>query len=272
MKAIAAFVLFALAAAIFLPASGLAQAVQPGAPASPVDLGDTSIYEKSLAALTMLFVLAVLLENAFAIIFNWRVFLTYFSLRGVKTIIMIAVSLAIVVVFNIDIVASLVDAYRPGSASASGALSKFVTALILAGGSSGVHNIMHGLGYRSDRRDDELDARPPKDKAWLAVRVIPERSVGEALVKIKKIGSAATVEKAPAPIAGTIAFRRPALAELLFRSSNRYPKNGGHTLSPDVVYEVAVEGRDRNGERLTALDGEKFVFAPGAIVDLVVKL
>lgn len=60
---------------------------------SEVALGKNALYEKSLAALTMLLVLAVLLENAFSVIFNWRVFLTYFSLRGVKTIVMVTVSL-----------------------------------------------------------------------------------------------------------------------------------------------------------------------------------
>ena len=46
--------------------------------------------------------MAVLLENAFSIIFNWRVFLTYFSLRGMKTLVMIIVSFIVVAVFNID--------------------------------------------------------------------------------------------------------------------------------------------------------------------------
>jgi hypothetical protein len=55
---------------------------------------DDSIYGKSGAALTMLFVIAVLLESAFAVIFEWRVFLAYFSVRGIKPIIMIAASLA----------------------------------------------------------------------------------------------------------------------------------------------------------------------------------
>src|SRR5689334_10304627 len=54
----------------------VAPAPTPVAPApGSGQLPGGQIYEKSLAALTMLFVLAVLLENAFAVIFNWRVFL-----------------------------------------------------------------------------------------------------------------------------------------------------------------------------------------------------
>src|SRR5262245_36833597 len=57
------------------------------APANELALGSDAIYKSSLAALTMLFVVAVLVESALNPIFNWRVFLTYFSSTGVKTII-----------------------------------------------------------------------------------------------------------------------------------------------------------------------------------------
>jgi hypothetical protein len=137
----------------------VAAAAVAAAPDNPLTLGDQAIYEKSLAALTMLFVIAILLENAFAIIFNWRVFLAYFSSRGVKTIVMIVGSLIVVNVFDVDIVASLISAYK-AAAEPSGPVSKFITALILAGGSTGVYNRMYALGYRSERREAELNAKP----------------------------------------------------------------------------------------------------------------
>jgi hypothetical protein len=140
-------------------------------------LDNDQIYRKSLAALTMLFVIAVLLENALSVIFNWRVFLAYFSVRGAKTIIMIVISLLIVNAFGLDVMASLIAAYKSPSnapvnpASISGPVSLFVTALILAGGSSGVNKIMTALGFRNDHREEDVTPRPPINKACVAVRV-----------------------------------------------------------------------------------------------------
>jgi hypothetical protein len=238
---------------------------------NPLALGNNEIYQKSLAALTLLFVIAVLLENAFATIFNWRVFLAYFSSRGVKTIVMVVVSLIVVNVFDIDVVASLISAYK-AAAEPSGPVSKFITALILAGGSAGVYNIMYSLGYRTERREAELNAKPPPDKAWVAFRVDPRNAKGDVYVKLREIGPAAETAGAPAPIAGTITFRRQSLGDLLFRRPNRFPQNGGHIVTRGVVYAITVEGKNEQGASLKALDGEQYVFAPGAIVDFAVSL
>ncbi len=58
------------------------------------------VYTASAKALTMLFVTAVVLESAFAVIFNWRVFLAYFDTRGLKTIVMIVISTIVVFLFQ----------------------------------------------------------------------------------------------------------------------------------------------------------------------------
>jgi hypothetical protein len=238
---------------------------------NPLALGNNQIYEKSLAALTLLLVVAVLLENAFATIFNWRVFLAYFSSKGVKTIVMVVVSLIVVNVFDIDVVASLISAYKTAP-EPSGLVSKFITALILAGGSAGIYNIMYALGYRTERRDAELNAKPPPDKAWVAVRVDRRDAKGDVYVKLREIGPAAGAATAPAPIAGTITFRRQSLGDLLFRRPNRFPQNGGYVVTPGVVYAITVEGKNEQGTSLKALAGEQYVFAPGAIVDFAVSL
>lgn len=78
----------------------------------PPALDSDAIYGKSAAALTMLFVIAVVLESAFAVLFNWSVFLVYFSVRGVKTIVMIGASWLIVNAYDIDVLASLIAAYK----------------------------------------------------------------------------------------------------------------------------------------------------------------
>ncbi|MGH6880777.1 MAG: hypothetical protein ACREFM_07655, partial [Hypericibacter sp.] len=228
------FTLIAGGALLAMPVAALAA---DGA----IDLGDTEIYTKSLAALTVLFVVAVLLENAFSVLFNWRVFLAYFDRRGVKTIIMVIVSLIIVNAFSLDVMASLLSAYMKDPVS-SGPVSKFVTALILAGGSAGVYNIMYALGYRSERRD-ELPAKPPADKAWVAVRVKRVTAKGPVYVKLRDLG--AVDATSPVPIAGTITFQHQALTELLLRNVNRFPQNGGYVVEPGKVYAISVEGTDK---------------------------
>lgn len=227
------------------------------------------VYAESLAALTKLFVLAVLLESALSVIFNWRAFLTYFSLSGVKTIIMIAVSYFFVARFNIDIVADLMHAYQPKGGPVHGWPTELITALILAGGSAGVYNIMRGLGYRSGSREEEVNPRPPKDKAWIAVWAKRKNAVGEIFVTVREVKPAAG--KAPAPIAGVIGARRPNLWELLWRNWNRFPQNGGYTLMPNVTYEITVEAKDSAGNRITRL-GDPYVLAAGAIVDFDVTI
>src|SRR5262245_59081345 len=252
-------------------------------------LGNSEIYARSLAALTMLFVIAVLLESAFATIFNWRVFLTYFSLRGVRTLIMVAISLVVVNIFDVDILANIIAAYKltpnPDAgasalaferevAATSGPVSLFVTALILAGGSAGVNNVLSALGYRNERREEEIFPKPPKDKAWIAVRVTRVDSVGQILVKVaeRTPGETGVPADIPAPIAGTVYARRPSLRELLLRNTNRFPQNGGYTVTQHKIYSISVEGKDKDGTMIRKLDDQFFVFAPGAIVDLDVTL
>jgi hypothetical protein len=175
-----------------------------------------------------------------------------------------------VVAFDIDIVGSLVAAYR-STPPVANSVSAFVTALILAGGTAGVYNIMHALGFRDDRQDDTV-VKPPKTEAWIAVRVRRARetkTVGEVKVKLNKLAAATASD--PTPIAGTIGSKGPPLREQFFRSSSRFPPSGGYTVEPNQVYQIVVEGKDPGGAAVTALD-TKMVFAPGAIVDLEVTV
>lgn len=251
----------------------------------PVGLSD-AVYAASLSALTILFVTAVVLESAFATIFNWRVFLAYFSSRGVKTIVMVVVSLIVVYVFKLDVVASLIAAYKMPAAgdapmddalyrqlvnSLSGPVSKIVTALVLAGGSAGVNNLLTALGFRSPR-DAEIVSTPPQDEAWVAVRVRKMNAVGEVQVVVSKVDALAAGEIAPPAIAGSIGFARPRLKDLLLRNLDRFPQNGGYVVRPNVPYRIVVEGKDAKGDPLKRLDGRYYVFAPRAIVDFNVSM
>jgi hypothetical protein len=256
---------------------GLAATTSP----NPLGLSDT-VYSTSLSVLTMLFVVALLLESAFSTIFNWRVFLTYFSARGVKTIIMIVISFIIVYVFDFDAIASLIAAFKlPAqlppdetkdamaklAAEQTGAVSKIITSLILAGGSAGIYNLMVALGFRS-RREAEVDPKPAVGQAWVALRVKRVNAVGPVNVVV--------AEKAQMPpdllqIAGSIRFTRPSLKELLLRNVDRFPQNGGYVVGPNKAYVIKVEGRDARGTPISTLGGT-YAFAERAIVDFDVEL
>ncbi len=246
------------------------------AASNPIALTD-EIYAKSLSALTILLVTAVLLESAFATIFNWRVFLTYFSLRGVKTIIMVVISLLVVKLFNLDVLASLIAAYKTpvGAVESvpvvSGAVSQFVTALVLAGGSNGVYNLLSALGYRSNR-EEEVAPKPRDDEAWVAIRAKRENAVGEIQVSIQPAGPLAAGTTVPPAIAGTIGFKRPGLLELLLRNVNRFPQNGGYVVKPNVPYMIVVEGKDASGASIRRMEEKLYVLSPRAVVDFEVTL
>lgn len=270
----------ALSLAMFDQSAALAQA-----DIRPVGLSD-AVYSTSISALTVLFVMAVVLESAFAVIFNWRIFLAYFSTKGVKTIVMVVVSLILVYAFNLDVVASLITAYKlpAGSgapldssafatevAKVSGTVSKITTALVLAGGSAGVHNLMNALGFRSNR-EAEIEPVPPQDEAWVAVKVKRVNAVGRVQVVISKVDAMPQGEVAPPAIAGSIGFSRPRVSDLLLRNIDRFPQNGGYVVKPNEPYRILVEGQDKNGSTLTRLGDRYYVFAPRAIVDFQVEI
>ena len=102
---------FAAAAAVTLLAAVPALAEGQPPAAAWVTLGDSEFYNTSLRALVILFVLAILIKSALAVIFNWRLYLALFHDRGVKTPIMIAVSAVVVWTFNIDVVHTLLAKY-----------------------------------------------------------------------------------------------------------------------------------------------------------------
>ena len=227
----------------------------------------TDIYTESIAALTKLFVLAVLVESALTLLFNWRVFLTFFNRKGWKTIIAFAVSLIVVKTFDIDIVERLMNVYGSGPPQEGSVMTEILTAMILAGGSSAVNNIFIALGFRS--RKQETAPQPPSNEAWIAIHVTADKaSSKEKLVRVYQ-DSSATHAKHEA-IAGSIT-RKNRLRDLFFPNPNRFPKSGGYTVEAGEIYRISVTGTDEQGNPVVAMD-ETYSFAPKAIVDFDVTL
>lgn len=251
----------ALLPALVLALPGMAQ--QLGA--ADINLNDDDIYAASLKALTVLLVVAILIENALALIFNWRVFRAYFSVSGLKAVISFVVSLIVVIQFKLDIMSSLLAAYgdAPVVEGSNNIGTEILTALIVAGGSAGVHNLMRAMGYRGEA--DAEERLPPKDRAWVAVRVRRKAGVGALQVTVTEDPSAPATLPA---MAGTVMAARPNLLSLLMRSNDRFPQNGGYEVVPGKAYRLSVIGRDRDGARVVVPVSEEPVkLAPRAIVD-----
>lgn len=253
--------------------SGAALADTPTPPASAwVTMGSADFYAVSLKALTLLFVMAVLIESALAVIFNWRLFLDLFYGRGVKTLVMIAVSALAVWAFNIDVVQTMLGQYGLVSGEGGGPLSHFLTALILAGGSAGVYRILVALGYRQAPSEAEIRPKPKKDKAWISVKVLRRSAVGQVYVRVTEAGQ--VTELSPPQLAGIVSPRCfwAIIGSVFLLDRNRFPQAGGYELEVAKEYRIEVTGHDEAGAVVVSdIDGT-YRFAPGAILDFTARL
>ncbi len=125
-----------------------------------------------LNSLLMYFILALVFESAFSVIFNWSVFIKYFKDKGVKTVIMVVSAIIIFGVYDIDIITSVINEYKTEvSTEANNEKSKtplptntpggeLVTAMFIAGGSKVVNRLLNTLKLRNDEeRKSQVDQR-----------------------------------------------------------------------------------------------------------------
>ncbi|MFZ5783268.1 MAG: hypothetical protein ACOY4R_23950 [Pseudomonadota bacterium] len=228
------------------------------------------VYEKAFRVLFVAFVVATLLEWGLAVLFNWRPFLLLFDARGVRTVVAVGFAYIFVAAFDLDIVRDLVGAYS-GTSPPSGFPSRFISALMLAGGSSGMNKILIALGFREVKTAEEVAPRPPPTVAWISVSLTRDLARGPVDVLI---GPAAAPR-----VAGTIAgaSRSAGLFWLLtyfVRDYGRFPTAGGFSVTPGTAVSVQLRGRHKDtGSQISsdvwsAPEG----LAAGAIVDLTLKL
>ena len=238
-------------------------------PVAAADNGDPT-YADSASVLVKLFMLALLLESALAVIFRWRVFIAVFDGRGWKTLIMIGLSWLVVSTFKIGWVGTLLKGYGAAIDDAS-VLPAILTTLVLAGGSSGIYNLLVRLGYRAPMTEAETRPTPPQDKAWLAIKVIRRSAQGDIRIHLDK----ATPQPDPMPpaiagvVGGSSAFGD--VRGLFFRDRMRFPRSAGYVVEPGVAYRLGVAATDGTASIPSAID-DVYVFARGTIVDLTVTL
>ena len=230
--------------------------------------GDGAIYQQAFKSLFVLFVLALLLESGLAVLFRWRPFLVYLDGRGVKTVVNVASALLFVSTFDMDIVTDLVNVYSQRVTPFPHGIQGYVTtALIVAGGSAAVNNILVALGFRSVLTPGEVAPKPPRTEGWISVTLLRKQAIGPVDVLI---GAPPVAPATQSPIAGTITggTRFSKFVRLFVRDASRFPMSGGYAVPAGTLCQVQLKGVDATGNPVASRVWGPETIAPGAIVDL----
>ncbi|MDF3886688.1 hypothetical protein [Cupriavidus basilensis] len=232
----------------------------------------------SFTVLVAAAVLALLLESAFALLFNWRLFNVLLVGRMVRSPIMFAGSLLIVRQFDFDLMARLFDAYYPQSVpSTSSWGTSILTAMILAGGSVGVNRILTSLGFRSPVQSPNAPRDLDEGSAWLAVEVERRSGVDKLIVAVTEVTyDGVSPVRTAVGIAGT---PRPSFRSLFNGDQWRVPRSGGIRVAAAKYYTITAQDivsgtvYDVTGKVLP--DGGRptiFRFGPRAILDFRIRV
>lgn len=227
---------------------------------------DPAVYGEMFKILFAVFTIAVVLESALAVIFNWRLFLVYFDSRGTKTIVSVLAGVLVATSLHLDIIDRLYKAMYPGG-SGLGPFGYFLTGLVLAGGSAGVNNILKTLGFRSLQTAEAKQPKPRTKEAWLAVRlkrIRSEKTPVQVFLTRDNDG-----ERLIGTIMGT---RAPSIFARLRTNPMRYPNVAGFAVPADSL--VTVQLRDPTlpaGEDVSEPWGP-YRIGEGAIIDFELTL
>lgn len=135
--------------ALFCTLAGMANA-QDGDPGPAVSLMGFDVDINALGEVLLVFlVISVVFETAMTPIFNWRVFLTHFESKGIKTPVVIVTAFFVFWSYDLDIVEEILRAMGHEQKSEFG--GRVLTALLVAGGSDGVFRIFDKLGIRNSK-------------------------------------------------------------------------------------------------------------------------
>lgn len=244
---------------------------RPQAPEAPVPQAGTpsaaagfppGTYEQTFRALFLMLALAVVLESSLAVLFNWRPFVETFNARAVRPLIAFVAAFAFVKTFDLDLVAKLVSVISPETPASARTGSQVMTALMLAGGSAAVNNVLVGLGFRQHRTPDTVIAKPPPTQGWLSVAVI--QSVAARPVSLF-IGAPASAGTTP-PLVAIISRDSRRGWRYFLADPGRFPRSGGFAVNAGSVVEVVAQAGA--GADLVEKRWGPHTIAGGAIVDI----
>lgn len=231
---------------------------------NPVSGFSDETYPEAFKALFLLFVLAAVLESALAILFNWRPFVETFNARAVRPPVSLVFALALVYVFDLDLVTALARLIRPDVPKLDGT-GHILTAMVIAGGSAAVNNLMVGLGFRQVRTPDTVAAKPPADKGWISVSIVRTPAIaGPVTVAI----GVSTADGHVPVVASLGKSTRPGY-RYFFRDPGRFPGSGGYPVKKgdNVSVKVSALKSDHTNTTLEKPWGPHLI-ADGAIIDL----
>jgi hypothetical protein len=146
-------------------------------------------------------------------------------------------------------------------------MGKVLTALVLAGGSAGVNNLLIALGYRQKKTPETSTPKPPPTQAWVAIRLDRVRAVGQVQVFL---GTPLAANASP-PLVGVIHGSSKPGIRYFFSDPGRFPGYGGHSVAANSDVSIELVGVDTNDQPLHQTWGPCTV-AGGAIIDLDFKL
>lgn len=258
-------------AAVALPvAQALAQGTAPEAAAASD--GTNLIYSASADALTKLAVIAVILEQALAIIFDWKLFRETFDRQAVKPIVSFLFALAIVHQFQIDMLANLVDIYNgPAISTPSGMISKLITALVLAGGSGGINRILQKLGVRTNLNLKD-DPAPAPTQAFVSVVPMPKSSDGTITsVTVVAIDSGNVLHSLGTVPGSSVGKDPTGIRAWFLQEKGRFPGSGGFAINPGL-WSIRLDAVDGIGNTSSSATWGPYQLDAGAEIDLTLKV
>lgn len=142
-----------------------------------------------------------------------------------------------------------------------------ITALVIAGGGSGVNNLLVSLGFRSVKTDQRMTPKPPPTQAWVSVRLIRKSAKGLVNVLIGPVGG---VPQVAGSISGSSSGN--SLYRFFLRDWGRFPTAGGHILTPGQPIEIKLEGVDATGKKVASESWGPYALTAGALVDIELTL
>jgi hypothetical protein len=214
-------------------------------------------------------VIAIILESAFAVIFNWQVFLEFFDGRGVRTVIMFIGGFIVATALHQDYVGSLLEVYLRtgiGDEKHSTWMTQVLTALVLAGGSASVNQLLVALNLRQAKTAETVTEKIPPNKAWVAIKV-DNITKGDRVVVIDATnGEAATgaTEHVVGVMPGAGVGER--LNKYFWRDRFRLPMSRGFVVDPDKEYAFVIR-RTRGSAKDAVTDnfdlaGRQLIYIP----------
>jgi hypothetical protein len=240
--------------------------IAPKATRNPQSGFSDEAYPEAFKALFLLFVIAVILESALAILFNWRPFVETFNARAVRPVISLAVASVLVAHFDLDLVTTLARLIRPGVVTLD-LTGMILTAMVIAGGSAGINNLLVGLGFRQVRTPETAVPKPPAKQGWISVSIVRDQAKGPVSVFI------GTQVNKKTPLAGVVEKSTHPRLRYFLRDPGRFPGSGGHAVASgsEVTVEVTADNKTAGQPQLKKTWGPNLI-ADGAIIDLTFEM